>query len=127
MSTSQAVITVLVAVLGGSLASLITAYATRPKTKAEAQNLNAAAGVSISADIREWSQMFVSRTEAAERRADQAEHRANEAESKVDDIEARLILVYGYVRSLREEMKRHALTPPPPPPELEHYWNGSQS
>jgi hypothetical protein len=67
MGTNQAVITILVAVLGGSLASLTTAYATRPKTKAEAQNLNAAAGVSISADIREWSQMFVKRTEAAER------------------------------------------------------------
>lgn len=125
MGTSQAVITVLVAVLGGSLASLITAYATRPKTKAEAQNLNAAASVSVSADVREWSLMFVKRAEQAELRADAAEKRADAAEQKVDDLETRFILAYGYMRSLREDMRRHNLKPASPPPELELYWNGA--
>jgi predicted cobalt transporter CbtA len=122
----------LIGALGGAFGSVMRSWWARPKTRAEAENLNAAATVSISSEAREWASAFASRADAAERRADAAEHRADEAERRADRaeehveiVEANLIRTYGYVRALRDEIRRLNGTPPPPPPELEALWRNS--
>lgn len=128
--------TLILALLGGSLSgvgvSLVSNVLQRPKTKAEADNLNAAASVSVSADAREWTRIFMERTDSAEhradvaeRRADVAERRAEVAEHRVDEVETGLIECYGYVRKLHEIMRRHSVPPPPLPARLEALWRGS--
>lgn len=137
VDSNNVITTGLIVLLSSVPVSLITAYFARPKTKAEAENLQASTSVSVSGDARAWSQMFVERTQAAEVRSDKAEERARRAEERVDEVEARatqaeerneerFILMYGYVRKLRQEMRDNNLTPSAPPPELEVYWNGSQ-
>lgn len=125
MDANAAAAVALIGALAGAFGSVARQWLVRPKTKAEADNLNAAATVSVSSDNREWAQLFERRADAAEKRADQAEHRADEAETKADSVEANLIRCYGYVRSLRDEIRRLNGTPPPPPPELEALWRGS--
>jgi methyl-accepting chemotaxis protein len=133
----------LIGALGGALGSVLRSWLARPKTRAEADKLNAAATVSISADARQWASTFAERADRAERRADQAEHRADEAEHradeaehradqaedrarqaevKADNVETNLIRTYSYVRQLRETIVRLHGTPPAPPPELEALW-----
>lgn len=136
MDANLAAAVALIGALAGAFGSVIRQYLVRPKTRAEADQLNAAATVSISADAREWASKFAERADAAERRADQAEHRADEAEhradqaehradqaeTKVDNVEALLVKCYGYVRGQRDEIRRLGGTPAPLPPELEALW-----
>lgn len=132
MDVNLAAAVALVGALSGALGSLARSWLARPKTRAEADNLNAAATVSISADAREWASTFAERADRAERRADQAEHRADQAERRADAAEtaadntqALIVKCYGYVRSLHAEIRDLGGTPPPPPAELETLWRGS--
>lgn len=145
MTTAQVVLTGILAIFAGAGGSAIAAYFAKPKTKAEADQLNAAASVSLSADARAWAQTFADAARAAETRADAAEHRADEAEAKAeeadrkavaagrhadlleenyDHIESLVIQGYGYVRKLQEEIRRLGGTPTSPPAELEALWSG---
>lgn len=143
MDVNLAAAAALIGALSGAFASLARSWIARPKTQAEADNLNAAATVSISADAREWASTFADRADRAERRADQAEHRADEAEHRADQAERRadqaehradsaetsadnaqalIVKCYGYVRGLHAEIRDLGGTPPAPPPELEALW-----
>jgi hypothetical protein len=137
MDANLAAAIALIGALSGALGSVVRSWLLRPRTKAQADQLTAAATVSVSSDNREWAQMFERRADGAERRADQAEHRADEAEHRadqaehradqaeqaVDQLEARMIVAWRYVRSLRETMQTGGLTPPPMPFELEGLWH----
>jgi hypothetical protein len=114
-----------VAVLVAAITSLASGWARRPKTRAEAGNLNATARVGVSADNREWAELFVQRANAAELRADRAEHRADEAERRADEVEEGLIACYGYVRQLRDEIRRLDGQVPPLPARLETLWRAT--
>jgi len=145
MDVSQVVITALIAVFGGAGASFIAALAARPKTTAEAEQLNAAASVSVSADARAWAKEFADRTAAAESRADRAEDRAQRAEEHADEAErkadaaeahaerlevradeqqAALVECWLYVRKLHDQVRSHDETPIPVPPTLQRLWQG---
>jgi hypothetical protein len=122
----------LVAVLVAAVTSLASGWARRPKTRAEAGNLNATARVGVSADNREWAELFVQRANAAEARADRAEHRAEDAEHRADEVEHRadeleagLVACYGYVRQLRDEIRRLDGKVPPLPARLETLWRAT--
>lgn len=132
MDVNLAAAVALLSAIFGALGSVIRSVLIRPKTRAEADQLNAAATVSISQEAREWAVRFAERADAAERRADAAEHhadaaehRAEQAEQHTELVEANLIKTYGYARSLRETIVRLGGTPPPPPPELERMWRDS--
>lgn len=143
MDVNVAAAMALIGALSGAFGSLARSWLARPKTKAEADNLNAAATVSLSAESREWASTFADRADRAERRADQAEHRADEAEHRADQAERRadqaehradaaettadnaqalVVKCYGYVRGLHAEIRRLGGTPPSPPSELEALW-----
>lgn len=122
MTLSQIVITCLVGIFGGAGGSLISGLLSKPKTRAEADQLQTAASVSVSAEAREWARDFATRAERAEQRAEHAEARADLAEERVDELEGNLIECYGYVRQLREQVRQLGKQPPPLPARLEALW-----
>lgn len=133
VATSDVVTPAIVAILVAALTSGIGAYFARPKTKAEADQLNAAASVSMSAEAREWTRVFMARANQAEERANraeeqaiQADERAGRAEERADEIEAALVESYNYVRSLRDEVARLGGRKIPAPLKLEALWRQSR-
>lgn len=123
------VMTILVALVTSSAGTLIAAYFARPKTKAEARGVDIAADVAISADSREWAQLFVARADRAEERlavaetrAEHAEERAEHAEERVDELDAAMVKCYLYVKGLRSEVVRLGGHPEAPPADLEALW-----
>lgn len=125
MGVSQVVIPGLISLLGLVFSSLVAAWLARPKTKAEADNLNAAASVSVSADAREWARDFAQRAERAEERAIHAEQRAETADERCDELEAGLIECYHLVRQMRDHYRQHGETPPALPVRLEALWRAT--
>lgn len=118
MGLSEVVVTGILALFGGAGASLIAGWLAKPKTKAEAQQLQAAGEVALSGEAREWARQFAGRTSHAEERAERAEGR-------VDELEAALIECYGYVRQLRDHYRERGETPPPLPVRLEALWRAT--
>lgn len=134
MDANAIVAALLAGSLSGVAAALITGVLARPKTRAEADNLNAAASVSVSSDARAWTRIFMERADSAEHRADDAEHKAEEAEHRAqaaeiraDEVESGLIECYGYVRKLHDRLRQLGDTPPPLPPRLEALWRSRES
>lgn len=124
MDANAIVLVLLCGALSGVGASLIANIAQRPRTRAEADNLTSAASVSVSADAREWTRIFLARADAAEKRSDAAEARADVAERRVDEVESSLIECYGYVRKLHERLRQLGEPPPTLPQRLEALWLG---
>jgi hypothetical protein len=60
-----------------------------------------------------------------EHRAEDAEHRADEVERRADELEAGLVACYGYVRQLRDEIRRLDGKVPPLPARLETLWRAT--
>lgn len=125
MTLSQAVITGVLAVFAGAGASLIQGWLNKPRSDAEAANLQVAGEVSVSAESREWARDFAARAKGAEDRAEHAEQRAEKAEERVDELEAGLIECYGYVRKLRDHYRQHGETAPALPVRLEALWRNA--
>ena len=125
MTISSAVVIAFLSIFGGAGASLIAGWLARPKTRAEADQVQTAAEVSVSQEAREWARDFGARADRAEQRAEHAEQRADDAEERVDELEAVLIECYGYVRSLREVIRQSGKTPPPLPLRLEALWRAT--
>lgn len=133
---NSAVLAAIISAAVAVISSLVVAVASRPKTRAETDQLKAAASVSVSADAREWAQTFIDQADKALKRADQAEEEADHAQNdaaiarqtadkateKVDELESVLIECYGYVRTLRDIIRRHDDQPPPLPRRLEALW-----
>jgi folate-dependent phosphoribosylglycinamide formyltransferase PurN len=122
MTISQAVITGILAIFAGAGGSLVSGFLRRPKTRAEADNLETAGVVSMSAEAREWARDFAAGARQAQERAEAAEVRAEKADNRVDELEASLIECYGYVRQLREQIRQLGNQPPPLPSRLEVLW-----
>jgi hypothetical protein len=127
------VTTLIVALFGGAIASLIAGYFARPKTKGEAAQANANATVSLSADAREWAQLWMGKAEAADVRAQAAEKRADEANEKAEAAEdhatrldSKLAAAVVYMRALQQEINRHGGRVPEPPFILRDMWNSEQ-
>lgn len=117
--------TLIVALFGGAIASLIAGYFARPKTKGEAAQANANATVSLSADAREWAQLWMTKAGEAEKKAEAAEEKAQDAEDRLDEAEARLTgldnkmaAAVAYMKVLKDEINRHDGHVPDPPPIL---------
>lgn len=138
MTLSELVVTGILAIFGGAGASLVAGLLAKPKTKAEARQLQKAGEVAVSAEAREWARDFARRTEhaeqravAADQRAEAAEHRAETAEQRAevrcDELESSLIECYGYVRLLREQIRHLGEQPPPLPVRLEALWRATGS
>lgn len=126
VSPADVVLPAIIAICVAAATSAVGAYFAQPKTKAEADQLNAAASVSLSAEAREWTSVFVARANAAEARATKAEEKAEAAEHRTDEIESALIEGYGYFRQLREEIVRLGGRDVPPPVRLEALWRSTR-
>lgn len=127
LTGSDVVTPAIVAIVVAAVTSGVGAYFARPKTRAEADNLNATASVSMSAEARQWTQVFVQDAAEAKARAKAAEDRAEAAEKRADEIESGLIECYGYVRQLREQYRALGQVPPPLPVRLEALWRGRRN
>lgn len=118
MNVTQAVLTLLLAAITGTGASLVGAYFQRPKTRAEAQQTTVAAEVSMSADARAWVAQAMDRVRAAEVRADAAEVKADRAERRMEEIErastAATRLLTRRVAQLEKALSEHDIAVPPP-------------
>lgn len=125
LTSSDVVTPAIIAIVVAAVTSGVGAYFARPKTRAEADNLNATATVSMSAEARQWTQVFVQDAADAKSRAKAAEDRAEAAENRADEIEAGLVECYGYVRLLREELRGLGKTPPALPARLEALWRAT--
>jgi uncharacterized protein YceH (UPF0502 family) len=90
MDLSQVLAPLIVGAIASVVTTLVAAFVTRAKTDAEVSTLNVASKVSVSADNREWAELFVARANAAELRADAAEKRADEAEQRAAHAEQRV-------------------------------------
>lgn len=101
----------LAAIFAGSIASVITAWVARPKTRAEATAANSSASVGISGDARQWAQFHADRAERAEIKADIAEKR-------LDALERHFGLLVTYNQRLQAEVQRLGGHVPPLPEEL---------
>ncbi len=116
------VTTLIVALFGGAIASLIAGYFARPKTKGEAAQANANATVSLSADAREWATLWMGKADAAdtrarvaEEKADHAEDRVDEADGKIAELDNKLSAAVAYMAVLRNEIGILGGHPPEPP------------
>lgn len=126
------VTTLIVALFAGAGGSLIAGYFARPKTRGEAAQANANATVSLSADAREWAQLWMKKADDAEERAKTAEARAEEANDKADDAEERvtdldnkLAAAVSYMRTLKQEIDRAGGHVPEPPYILRDMWDAA--
>lgn len=122
--------TLIVALFGGAIAALIAGYFARPKTKGEAAQANANATVSLSADAREWAQLWMTKADEAQKEAKEARAEAHEANLKADDAEDRvteldskMAAAVFYMRTLRDEIERKGGTVPEPPHVLRDMWD----
>lgn len=129
---SAQIVTIIVAVIAATGASLITALSTRPKISAEAKAANAGSQVSISADARAWAETFQKRAdqadakasaaelkaEEADERADQAEKSARECQRRMNTLESRLNDAVDYMFRLQAQIRHLDGTPEPPPSSL---------
>jgi predicted nucleic acid-binding protein len=122
---SDIVTPAIIAIVVAAVTSGVGAYFARPRTRAEADNLNATASVSMSAEARQWTQVFVQEAADAKLRAKAAEDRAEAAEQRVDELEAGLIDCYHLVRQMRDHYRRHDETPPALPVRLEALWRAT--
>lgn len=111
----------LIALFSGAAASLVAGYFSRPKTRSEAKQADANASVSLSADAREWAQLWMKKAEAAERKADEAERRTDEAEVRIDNLESTLTAFILYTKKLQQEINKLGGHVPLPPPNLQKY------
>lgn len=116
------VTTLLLALIGGVGASLVAGYFARPKTKGEAAQANANATVSLSADAREWAQLWMTKADEAQKEAKEARAEAHETSERLDDAEERVTELDNrmsasivYMDTLRTEIVRLGGHPPQPP------------
>lgn len=104
---------ILSALGAGAIASLITGYFSKPKTKAEADQAKVVSDVSLSADAREWAQLWMKRSEDAQAEATAAKTDADTAHAEsrglreqIQDLETQIegleALVAGYMAWWRE-------------------------
>jgi len=120
--TGQTIVTVLLAVVGGAGASIITGLFGMPQVRAGAKATEATGEVAISGDAREWAKTFADRAERAEARADKADERADAVEQELEDckqrceaVETRLDNWMAYARRLQVALERQNIAVPPPP------------
>ena len=90
----------LIALFGGSIASIAAGFFSRPKTRAEATQADASASVSLSADAREWAQLWM-------KKAEDAEARARIEAAKVEEVEARLDRLERILSIALKHLKEH--------------------
>jgi MoxR-like ATPase len=133
----DSITTLLVALFGGVAASLVAGYFARPKTKGEAAQANANANVALSAEAREWANVFIrkadeadarakhaeDRAEEANARAEEASERADEAEDRVTDLDNKLTAAVVYMRTLRNALQSMEHPVPDPPHILRGMWD----
>lgn len=137
---NSTVVAALISALVAVGTSVFVGLMARPKTRAEANQLNTAASVSVSADTRAWAQTIIDQAntavERAEHRADEAEeeaeaaHRdaaqarveARTASERVDELEGMMIEAYGWWRRQTEELRTSGVAVLPLPPRLEALW-----
>ena len=122
--------TLIVALFGGAIATLIAGYFARPKTKGEAAQANANATVSLSSDAREWATLWMKKSEdadvraqAAEKRADEANDKAEAAEEHATRLDNQMSAGVVYMRILQREINRLGGTVPEPPYILRDMWD----
>lgn len=125
LNSSDVVTPAIIAIIVAAVTSGVGAYFARPKTRAEADNLNATATVSMSAEARQWTQVFAQETAAAKATAKAAEDRAEAAETRIDELETGLIECYHLVRQMRDHYREHGETPPALPVRLEALWRAT--
>ena len=126
VASGDVVTPAIVAILVAAGTSLVGAWFAKPKTRAEADNLNAAASVSMSAEAREWTRLFVDRANAAEADALEAKAKAEAAEERADEFEVALVEAYGYFRQLRQDVVALGGPDRQPPVRLEALWRASR-
>lgn len=90
---------VLAAAVTGALATLVTGWLARPKTKADAQAVKVTADVAMSSEAREWAVLWM-------KKAEDAEHKAEEAEKRIDELERRVDRLVRLIRSQQREIQR---------------------
>lgn len=131
MSSDQ-ILALLVAIVGGVGASLVTGMLSRPKVKAEAGSLHATGETTISGDARAWAAQFAeqakaageraeksdAKAKAAELRAERAEEKADDVSERLDSLEVKLIAFVNYTTQLQGEIRRLNGYPPSPPAAL---------
>lgn len=119
------ILTVILAVIAATGASLATGLLTRPKMSAEAKAATAGGEVALSTDARAWAETFrqetakaVIKAQAAEVRADQAEEEARALAVRVSELERRMNAVVAYVFTLQGQVRQAGQTPVEPPADL---------
>lgn len=121
MSSDQ-IVTLLVAVMAGAGASLVTGFFGMPQMRAGAKSTKATGEVSISGDAREWAKTFADRADrsdaralAAEQDAAEVKEKLEECEDRCDALEARLDNWQAYAARLQRDLEAQGIAVPPPP------------
>lgn len=115
---SPEILTVIVAVIAATGASLVTGLLQRPKMNAEATAARSGGEVSLSADARAWADTFRQQANEASERARSAEVKAQEAEERCDAMDRKIDAFLDYTLTLQSQLRAADLTPAPPPPLL---------
>ena len=113
------ILTAVLTVVGGIVASIIAAFNIRPKVKAEASAATTGGDVAVSTDAREWVREFRADAQEARQRATSAEKRAEEAEDRIDALERRFDALIKSLMEHRSALSVFTPDLPPLPPEIE--------
>lgn len=120
--SGQTIITVLLAVVAGSGASIITGLFTMPQVKAGAKTTRAEGEVAISGDAREWAKTFAEQAAKADKRADEAEdelevvkRELRDCKIQCEELSTRLDNWQAYAVRMQVTLKAQGIAVPPPP------------
>lgn len=111
MLANPEILTVILAVIAATGASLMTGLLTRPKMSAEAKAVSAGGEVALSTDARAWAETFRQQAERAEKKADEAERRC-------DALEQRMNAFVPYALTLQRQVRTLGGNPVEPPAAL---------